>query len=107
LSDNPSVDELGRTLLSSDDCYVRRAAARTLGEIGGDSDAYSVLSRGLRDDDAWVRIEVSEALWKIEPDLLVAVPFLIALLRHPSREIQERARRLLAEMDVDVPDEER
>lgn len=106
LSETPSVDELGRTLLSSDDCHVRRAAARTLGEIGGDTDAYSFLSRGLRDDDAWVRIEVSETLWKIEPGLLVAAPFLIALLRHPSSAIRDRARRLLVAMDVTLPEDD-
>ncbi len=91
------------TLRSHENPSERAEAARRLGDNGEDSEAYTVLCIALRDDDAWVRIDAAESLWRISPDLFVAIPALLGLLRHTSEELRRRARDLLEKMDFDYP----
>jgi HEAT repeat protein/predicted Ser/Thr protein kinase len=89
-----AVPELVEVLQDQDEA-VRREAARALGRIGGAAAVPSlVVALGDAPDDL-VRVSAAEALGQIGRRATVAIPALIAALKHPDDGVCEAAARAL------------
>jgi HEAT repeat protein/beta-lactamase regulating signal transducer with metallopeptidase domain len=88
--------------LRDPDVEVRRAAARSLSNLG-DPRAVPGLIDALKDSDAEVRSCAAQALGSLEDKR--AVPGLVALLKDANKDVRQSALQALHSMPDDVPDE--
>jgi HEAT repeat protein len=80
--------------LQHEQYFVRRIAARALGERGG-ARAVPALTKALRDEDRNVRQITAEALGKIGPDAKEAIPALTRALQDEHYHVRTNATRAL------------
>jgi HEAT repeat protein len=86
---NDAIPELVEGLDDKDDA-VRREAARALGKIGAAAVPSLVVALGDAPDDR-VRVSAAEALGRIGPRATVAIPALIAALKHADDAVRDAA----------------
>ena len=95
--DQRGVDALAEVLASDDFWGVRREAALALGKIGSE-DASSVLLAATGDDNARVRLAVTEAMGSLKPAPEIDDALLLLIKKDPAYEVQAMAVTSLAKM---------
>ena len=98
-ADTGVVEALVARLLQDENAEVRRAAARSLGQLK-DARAVTGLIGALKDSDAGVRSSAASALGDLEDPR--AVPSLAALIGDPVAEVRENALDALSHFDDNV-----
>jgi HEAT repeat protein len=98
----PAVKPLAAILRRDPESMVRGMAASALSQIGS-HEALPVLREALADRDAGVRVEVAEALWKINKEVKDSLPVLVAVVELGVKDDSQsgpaaQAARLLGEM---------
>jgi HEAT repeat protein len=95
------VEELVKNL-GSKDSDVRRAAAKSLGEIGMEAKpALPALVKALKDDDKFVRRFSAQSIGELGVEGKTAVPALTAALKDPAKEVVDAATTALVKMGPD------